>query len=75
MHPGSIVARCNLVECIQIPEEYANRIKSEDLNCYLCGNFKSGRYAWVLADIEKIPPIATSGKQGIWYYNLDVKSK
>lgn len=68
LHYGSIFVKCNLVDCVLITEEYADEIRSTNPDCFLCGDFTPGRYAWVLADIEPIEPIEARGKLGIWYF-------
>ncbi|MFR7662361.1 MAG: hypothetical protein ACLUZ0_04630 [Coprococcus sp.] len=69
LHYGTIFAKCILSDCIKITEEYAKKVQEENPNCYLCGDFTPGRYAWILENIEPIEPIEKSGKLGIWYYN------
>lgn len=71
LHYGSIFAKCTLSDCVLITEEFTQKIKESDPNCFLCGNFTPGRYAWMLTDIEPVEPIITKGKLGIWYYNKD----
>lgn len=69
LHYGTIFAKCNLIDCIKITEEFANYVREMNPRCYLCGDYTPGRYAWILSDIEPISPIQKSGKLGIWYYN------
>lgn len=69
LHYGTIFAKCILSDCIEITEEYAQKVQEENPNCYLCGDFTPGRYAWILENIEPIKPIDKSGKLGIWYYD------
>ena len=65
LHYGEILAKCHLSDCILIDEHDAITLKEADPNCYRCGDFTSGRYAWVLTDIVRITPIPTTGKLGI----------
>ena len=67
-HYGEIFIKTTLSECVLITEEYARQIEESDPLCYYCGDFTPGRYAWVLSNIERIEPIKTRGKLGIWYY-------
>lgn len=71
LHYGTILAKCNLSECVLIDEHFASMIKTTNPDCYRCGDFTPGRYAWILTDIEQIDPIQTVGKLGIWYYNSE----
>ena len=66
---GYIIAKCNLVDCIYMDEEFINKIKTENPTEYKCGEYAVGRYAWVLKDIRKIEPIQAKGHLGIWNYN------
>ena len=67
---GSIICKCNLVDCIYMTKEYVENIKNNNPQEYLCGNYQEGRYAWVLDNIEPIEPIKAKGELGIWnYYN------
>ena len=37
---------------------------------YKLGDYKEGRYAWILEDIEKLSePIKAKGKLNIWEYS------
>ena len=65
---GYIIAKCNLVDCIYMDEEFINKIKTENPTEYKCGEYAVGRYAWVLKDIRKIEPIQAKGYLGIWNY-------
>ena len=69
---GYIIAKCNLVDCIYMDEEFINKIKNkiktENPTEYKCGEYAVGRYAWVLKDIRKIEPIQAKGHLGIWNY-------
>lgn len=65
---GYIICKCKLVDCIEMTEEYIEDMKNNHYTEYLCGEYKVGRFAWVLEDIEVIKPIEAKGKLGIWYY-------
>ncbi len=68
LHYGTIFAKCNLVDCIQIDNDFADKVKTQTPKCYYCGDYTSGRFAWILSDIEFIEPIKTKGHLGIWKY-------
>ena len=67
---GYIICKCNLVDCIYMTEEYINNMKKNNYQEYICGEYKVGRYAWILEDVEEIQPIRAKGNLNIWnYYN------
>jgi hypothetical protein len=35
----------------------------------LLGNFAPGRWAWMIAAVEQIPPVLAKGRQGLWEWN------
>lgn len=66
---GSIICKCELVDCIKITEEYAEYIKNNDYQQYICGDYTVGRYAWILKNIEPLDRvIPAKGKLYIWKY-------
>lgn len=66
---GYIICKCKLVDCIYMNEEFLTKIKKNKLE-YLCGDYKLGRYAFVLDDIEVLDkPIFVKGRLGIWIYD------
>lgn len=66
---GKIICKCNLVDCIEMTEEWIDKIKKEQPEEYVCGIYEKGRYAWVLEKIEPLEePITVKGHLGIWNY-------
>lgn len=65
---GCIIAKCKLVNCVYMDEEFMKKIKQEKPIEFMCGEYKIGRYAWILEDIEPIEPISAKGHLGIWNY-------
>lgn len=66
---GSIICKCKLVDCIYMTEEYINYIKENNYQEYICGEYKVGRYAWVLDDIEPLDEkIKVKGNLGLWNF-------
>ena len=55
LHYGEIFIRCQLTDCIPIN--------------YFCGNYKIGRYAWIIEDVSYISPIPATGHLSIWKYD------
>ena len=69
---GYIICKCNLVDCVYMDKEFLDNIKKDKLE-YLVGDYKLGRYAWILDDIEVLDrPIFAKGKLGIWNYEEDI---
>ena len=69
---GYIICKCNLVDCAYMDKEFLDKIKKDKLE-YLVGDYKLGRYAWILDDIEVLDrPIFAKGKLGIWNYQEDI---
>ncbi len=73
LHYGTIFAKCVLSDCILITKEFADEVKRNTPDCFECGDYTPGRYAWVLSDIKPITPIEATGKLGIWYYDEDAE--
>ena len=58
-----------MVDCIEMTEEYIEKVKSKEHLEYILGEYKVGRYAWVLENVEVLEqPIPAKGKLGIWTY-------
>lgn len=72
MNYGSIICKCELVDCIYMDEKFINEIKA-NLKEYNCGLYEIGRYAWILDNIIPIQPIAIKGHLNIWNYDGDYK--
>ena len=69
---GYIICKCNLVDCVYMDKEFLDNIKKDKLE-YLVGDYKLGRYAWILDDIEVLDrPIFAKGKLGIWNCEEDI---
>ena len=69
---GMIICKCKLVDCIYMTKEYVEDIKKNHYQEYICGEYKEGRYAWILEDIELLEePIKAKGQLGIWNYYME----
>lgn len=66
---GYVLCKCKLVDCIEMTEEYIEDMKKNHYVNYICGDYKIGRFAWLLEDVETITPFYVKGKLGIWHYN------
>lgn len=68
---GYIICKCNIVDCIYMTDEFINKLKKDNYQEYICGDYKVGRYAWILRDIEILDhPIKAKGHLGIWNYDI-----
>lgn len=71
MNFGNIICKCNLVDCVYMTKDYIEQIKKKNHQEYKCGEYKEGRYAWILENITPLKyPIKAKGQLNIWnYYN------
>lgn len=66
---GNIVCYCELVDCIEMTDEFIERVK-KNKNEYITGIYLKGRYAWILKNIKILNnPIKVKGHLGIWNYD------
>ena len=65
---GNIICKCNLVDCIYMTKEYVENMKEKNHQEYICGDYREGRYAWILDNITPILPIKATGSLSIWNY-------
>lgn len=66
---GNIICVCDLVDCIEMTDEFIKKIK-KNKNEHACGLYKKGRYAWILKNTKVLDnPIKAKGHLGIW--NMD----
>lgn len=69
---GHIICKCNLVDCIYMTEEYVHEMKEKNPQEYLCGEYKVGRYAWVLDDVISLEnKMKAKGQLNIWNFYQD----
>ena len=69
MNYGNIICRCELVDCIEMTDEFIEKVKQNEIE-YITGLYENGRYAWILEDITILDkPIRAKGHLGIWNYN------
>ncbi len=69
LHFGYIICKCDLVDCIYMTKEYVEEIKNNNYEEYICGEYKEGRYAFILDNIELVDPIKAKGKLSIWNFD------
>lgn len=66
---GYIICKANLKDCILMDEDFVNDMRKSNPTEYACGIYASGRYAWILSDIEVLKePIPAKGSLGLWNY-------
>ena len=64
---GYIVCSCELVDCIEMNDDFIENIKNNFPKEYTTGIYLPGRYAWILKSIEPLDnPIKVKGHLGIW---------
>lgn len=65
---GHIICSCDLVDCIEMTDEYIENVKKNSGE-YVSGIYAKGRYAWILENVEIIKkPIEAKGHLGIWNF-------
>lgn len=71
---GAVIAVCRLIACVRT-EELLSSVYATDMTEQekFFGNYDSGRWGWMLADIEKLPePIPAKGALSLWEW-IDAK--
>lgn len=72
---GSIIARCNLVDCLRITHEdgIESQLENDFIvrdNEYCFGDYSTGRFAWILDNIEPLKePIQAKGHLSLWEFD------
>jgi len=67
---GHIICSCDLVDCIEMTDDFINSIRKNKKNEYITGIYSNGRYAWIFENIEILKnPIKAKGHLGIWNFN------
>lgn len=70
---GCIIAKCNIIDCQYMDEEFIKNIQKNHSE-YICGEYKVGRYAWILDNVETLnQPIMVKGQLGLWNFNEEMK--
>lgn len=64
---GAVVVIANLIDCVQMTPEFIAQQSETELKC---GDWKPGRFAWVLEIIRPVvPPIPATGGQKLWSWS------
>lgn len=67
---GGIIGKCEIVDCVYMDEKFLEEIKKHKVE-YICGDYKLGRYAWILDKVERLEMIPVRGNLGLWNYDFD----
>lgn len=66
---GNIIAKCKIIDCVYMDEKFVENMKQQNPTEFLCGDYRVGRYAWILSDITPLEnPISAKGQLGVWNY-------
>jgi len=66
---GKIICEAELVDCILMTKEYIDDIKKHNYQEYEVGEYKEGRYAWILNNIKVLDKkLEGKGQLGIWNF-------
>ncbi len=49
-----------MVDCIEMTEEYIDKVKNENHLEYILGEYKVGRYAWGLENVEVLDQLIST---------------
>lgn len=64
---GKIICKAKLTDCIYMTKEYIEDLKSKNNKEFILGDYKVGRYAWILENVEELKEkIPVKGRLGIW---------
>ena len=67
---GAVIAIAELVDCR--PTEsfiFGGTLRDISENEIIFGDYTPGRYAWILANVRRIEPVAAKGMQRLWEWN------
>lgn len=70
---GCILAKAKLTDCIKVDDEFREVLRHKNFLVYsgITEDPEWEGYALKLEDIEKIDPISTGGKLGLWEYDYE----
>lgn len=58
---GYILCRADLVDCVEMTEEFIQSVDEREL-----GFYSVGRFAWILENVEPVEPVKVRGSLGLW---------
>lgn len=63
---GKIICTADLVNCIEITPNFFKTLSASEK---MVGDYRFGRFAWELENIQPIKPIPAKGGQRLWNWN------
>lgn len=63
---GYAVAKVRLVDCVKMTQDLIDKASEQEK---LVGDWKRGRFAWFLDDIQSVEPFPVRGQQGLFVVN------
>lgn len=70
---GMVVCRCTLADCRYMGDAFLREMEKDPLEKF-CGDYREGRYAWFLEDIQVLSePFPAKGMLGLWALELPDK--
>ena len=67
---GCVICECDLVDCIEMTEEFIDNLKRTNHKEYISGFYSVGRYAWILENVRIINPEKAKGHLGLWEFKM-----
>lgn len=68
VHSGYVVAMADLVDCVEMTDEFIQTIPAAEREV---GFYSPGRYAWILDNVEPVEPFPAKGHLGLWNCEVD----
>jgi hypothetical protein len=64
---GAVICTCRLVDCVPVDSAAVLRVLRERPDEAIFGDFSAGRWAWLLADVQRLEaPAPARGRLGLW---------
>ena len=68
---GALVATCELVDCLRMTPAIVGDRPPLELEL---GDWRVGRFAWVLVNVVRIEPFFAPGSRGLWEWDLPIRT-
>jgi hypothetical protein len=69
---GQILAVGRLIDCVEMTEEIINRVSSRER---AFGDWKPGRFAWLVTSIRRVEQIPWKGALGLWNVPAELEAR
>lgn len=66
VQPGYILCTADLVNCIEMTDDFIYMTEMLDYPEYCVGFYSPGRYAWILDNVQPVEPFKVKGRLGLW---------